>query len=33
MPEEIVQAVYNLHTQYHVKQCFKYDDECRYNLP
>jgi hypothetical protein len=33
MPEEIVQAVYNLHTQYHVKQCFKYDDECRYDLP
>ncbi len=32
MPEEIVQAVYNLHIQHHVKQCFKYDDECRYNL-
>jgi hypothetical protein len=33
MPEEIVQAVCNLHTQHHVKQCFKCDDECRHDLP
>jgi hypothetical protein len=33
VPNEIVQAVYNVHTEYHVKQCFKHDDECRYSLP
>ena len=33
VPEAIIQAMYNLHSQFHVKQCFKYDDECRYNLP
>lgn len=33
VPEEIIQAMYNLHSQFHVKQCFKYGEECRYNLP
>jgi hypothetical protein len=33
MPEEIVQAVCNLHTQHHVKQRFKCDDERRHDLP
>jgi hypothetical protein len=33
-PEAIIQATCNLHSQFfHVKQCFKYDEECRYNLP
>jgi hypothetical protein len=32
-PEAIVQAACNLHSQLHVKQRFKRDDERRHNLP
>ena len=33
VPDELVQAGHNVHTEHHVKQCFKYDEECRCSLP
>ena len=33
LPDSVIHSVQNLHSSKHCKSCFKYDCECRYNLP